>query len=240
LIRQTCVLLTATVLNAIFSILTSSGIVRYIDNNMPVYLYPRQREIYEYIKQHIQKIGTSPTLKQIADAMGLASLATVSEHLDALEKKNLIERVFGEARGIRILDDTDSIYDPVESITVPLVGYIAAGEPIEAIEDTSQTIAIPGDFVSKTKRTFVLQVVGDSMIEDHIMDGDQVICEQAKQVTDGEIVVAVVDGEFATLKRFYKEKNRVRLQPANSQMDPIYATDVEVKGRVIGVIRKYN
>ncbi|OGC51938.1 repressor LexA [candidate division WWE3 bacterium RIFCSPLOWO2_01_FULL_39_13] len=208
---------------------------------MPVYLYPRQREIYQFIKQHIQKVGSSPTLKQIAEAMNLASLATVSEHLDALEKKGLIERIFGEAKGIRVIDDTDAVLDPVDAIAVPLVGYIAAGRPIEAIEDQTTTINIPSDFVSRTKRTFVLQVVGDSMIEDHIMDGDQVICEQVNSVNNGEIVVAVVDSEFATLKRFYKEddKKRIRLQPANSKMEPIYAVNVEIKGRVIGVIRKY-
>lgn len=206
---------------------------------MPVYLYPRQREIYDFIKQYIQKVGTSPTLKQIAEAMNLNSLATVSEHLVALERKGLIERLFGEARGIRILEESNAIYDPVESIEVPVLGYIAAGQPIQIMEDQSETISIPSDMVSRTKRTFVLQVVGDSMIEDHIMNGDQVICEQVQSVSDGEIVVAVVESEYATLKRFYKEKGRIRLQPSNSQMDPIYATNVEVKGRVIGVIRKY-
>ncbi|OGC46699.1 repressor LexA [candidate division WWE3 bacterium RIFCSPHIGHO2_01_FULL_35_17] len=206
---------------------------------MPVYLYPRQREIFEYIKQHIQKVGSSPTLKQIAEAMGLSSLATVSEHLDALEKKGLLERIFGEAKGIRILQNTNAIYDPVESIEVPIVGYIAAGQPIEAIEDSSRTVHIPADYVSKSKRTFVLQVVGDSMIDAHIMDGDQVICEQVNNVENGEIVIAIIDGEFATLKRFYKEATRIRLQPENSTMDPIYAENVEIKGRVIGVIRKY-
>lgn len=206
---------------------------------MPVYLYPRQREIYDYIKQYIQKSGTSPTLKQIAEAMNLNSLATVSEHLDALEKKGLIERVFGEARGIKIVEESEAFYNPIESIEVPVVGYIAAGQPIQAIEDTTTTMNIPADMVSRSKRTFVLTVVGDSMIEDHIMDGDNVICEQVNQVDNGEIVVAIVNGEFATLKRFYKEANRIRLQPSNSLMDPIYATEVEIKGRVIGVIRKY-
>jgi repressor LexA len=206
---------------------------------MPVYLYPRQREIYDYIKQHIQKFGTSPTLKEIAESMNLSSLATVSEHLDSLEKKGLIERVFGEARGIRIMEDSDSFYDPVDSIAVPVIGYIAAGQPIEAIEDQTTTMNIPADFISKTKRTFVLTVVGESMIEDGILDGDNVICEQVNQVENGDIVVAVVDREYATLKRFYKERTRIRLQPANSKMDPIYAENIEIKGRVIGVIRKY-
>lgn len=206
---------------------------------MPVYLYPRQKEILDFIKQYIQKMGTSPTLKQIAEAMNLNSLATVSEHLDALEKKGLIERMFGEARGIRVTDGTDAMYDPVDAIAVPMIGYIAAGKPIQAIEEHTRTINIPSDFVSKSKRTFVLQVVGDSMIDDHICNGDSVICEQVNQVNNGEIVVAIVHGEFATLKRFYKEKDRVRLQPANSTMSPIYTTRVEIKGRVIGVIRKY-
>jgi len=206
---------------------------------MPAYLYPRQREIYDYIKQYIQKDGASPTLKQIAGAMSLSSLATVSEHLDALERKGLIERIFGEARGIRIMDDTDAIFDPVDAIQVPVIGYIAAGSPIEAIEDTSSTVAIPADLVSRNKRNFVLQVVGDSMIDAHIADGDMVICEQVNSVDNGEIVVAVVDGEFATLKRFFKEKNRIRLQPENPKMDPIYATEVEIKGKVVGVIRRY-
>lgn len=186
-----------------------------------------------------KKSGTSPTLKQIAEAMNLNSLATVSEHLDALEKKGLIERVFGEARGIKIVEESEAFYNPIESIEVPVVGYIAAGQPIQAIEDTTTTMNIPADMVSRSKRTFVLTVVGDSMIEDHIMDGDNVICEQVNQVDNGEIVVAIVNGEFATLKRFYKEANRIRLQPSNSLMDPIYATEVEIKGRVIGVIRKY-
>ncbi len=206
---------------------------------MPVYLYPKQKEIYEFIKQYIQKVGTSPTLKQIAEAMCLKSLATVSEHLESLEKKGLIERLFGEARGIRVLHN-DAIFDPMESVVVPIVGYVAAGQPIQAIEDTTTTMSIPSDMVSKTKRTFVLQVVGDSMIDAHIENGDFVVLEQVNTVANGEIVVAVVDGEFATLKRFFKEKDRIRLQPENPTMDPIYATNVEVKGKVIGVIRKYS
>lgn len=210
---------------------------------MPSFMYPRQQEILDYIKQYIKKVGFSPTLKQIADAMGLSSLATVSEHLDALEKKGLIERVYGEARGIRIIEDTDAVLEPAEAIAVPVIGYIAAGSPIEAIEEHSRTITIPSDFVSKSKRTFVLQVVGESMIEDHIMNGDNVIVEQVKDVANGEIVVAIVDNDFATLKRFYREtidgRQRIRLQPANSTMTPIFPTNVEIKGRVIGVIRKY-
>lgn len=204
---------------------------------MAIFLYPRQKQVYDFIKQHIQKTGYAPTLKAISEAMGLKSLATVSEHLEALENKGLIERVYGEARGIRIVEETEPI--PANTIEVPLVGYISAGTGIEPIEDQSNTITVPSDMVSKSKRTFVLQVVGNSMIDAHIMDGDQVICEQVNSVNNGEIVVAIIDGELATLKRFYKEKDRVRLQPENPTMEPIYATNVEIKGKVIGVIRKY-
>lgn len=206
---------------------------------MAVYLYPKQRQIYDFIKQYIQKVGTAPTLKQIAEAMELKSLATVSEHLDSLENKGLIERIFGEARGIRVIAETDAIYDPVDAIQLPVIGYIAAGNPIQAIEDHTRTITVPSDFASKNKRTFVLQVVGTSMIDAQIADGDYVVCEQVNSVENGEIVVAIVEGEYATLKRFYKEKDRIRLQPENPSMQPIYAVNVEIKGRVVGVIRKY-
>ena len=204
---------------------------------MPTFLYPRQKAVYDYLRQHIQKTGYAPTLQTIADAMNLRSLATVTEHLESLERKGFIERVYGEARGIRIIEDSE----PVESntIDIPVIGYISAGTGIEPIEDSSTTITVPSEMVSKTKRTFVLQVVGNSMIDAHIMDGDQVICEQVNSVNNGEIVVAIIDGELATLKRFYKEKDRIRLQPENETMEPIYATNVEIKGRVIGVIRKY-
>lgn len=204
---------------------------------MAIYLFPKQKKIYEYIKQHIQKTGYAPTLQSIADAFGLKSLATVSEHLSALEKKGLIQRVYGEARGIRIIEEAEPT--PSLTIDVPIVGFISAGNGIEPIEDSTSSTAVPADMVSKSKRTFILQVVGDSMIDAHIMDGDQVICEQVNDVNNGEIVVAIIDNELATLKRFYKEKNRVRLQPENESMDPIYATNVEIKGKVIGVIRKY-
>ena len=206
---------------------------------MAVYLYPKQRQIYDFIKQYIQKVGTAPTLKQIAEAMELKSLATVSEHLDSLENKGLIERIFGEARGIRVIAETDAIYDPVDAIQLPVIGYIAAGNPIQAIEDHTRTITVPSDFASKNKRTFVLQVVGTSTIDAQIADGDYVVCEQVNSVENGEIVVAIVEGEYATLKRFYKEKDRIRLQPENPSMQPIYAVNVEIKGRVVGVIRKY-
>ena len=207
----------------------------------PVTLYKRQREILDYISQYIQQNATSPTLQEIAGAMNLSSLATVHEHLQALEKKGMIRRFDGAVRGIEITDETVSV--GVSGIELPLVGYIAAGEPIEAIENPIDTILVSADLVSKVKRSYVLQVKGDSMINEGIFNGDYVVIQQQNTAEDGDIVVALIDNGFATLKTFYKEKNgKIRLQPANDKMDPIIvdANTLSIQGKVTGVIRKYN
>ena len=207
----------------------------------PVTLYKRQKEILDYISQYIQKNGTSPTLQEIADAMHLSSLATVHEHLQALQKKGVIKRFEGTVRGIKILDE--AVETSLQGIQLPLVGYIAAGEPIEAIENPLQTVTVAPDLVSKSKRCYVLQVKGDSMIEMGIFDGDYVVVQQQETAQDGDVVVALLNGEFATLKSFYKDSGgKVRLQPANSTMDPIYedSKNVQVQGKVTGVIRRYS
>lgn len=206
----------------------------------PVTLYKRQKQILDYISQYIQKNGTSPTLQEIADAMGLSSLATVHEHLEALAKKGVIRKFEGAVRGIEILDE--KISATLQGIELPLIGYIAAGKPIEAIENTLETVTISPDLVSKVKRCYVLQVKGDSMIDEGIFDGDYVVIQQQKTAENGDIVVALLDNGFATLKTFYKEKGRIRLQPANKKMDPIYADPktIQIQGKVTGVVRKYN
>ena len=206
----------------------------------PVTLYKRQKQILDYISQYIQKNGTSPTLQEIANAMNLSSLATVHEHLQALERKGVIERFEGTVRGINILDET--IDAALQGVQLPLVGYIAAGEPIEAIENPLETIAVASDLVSKSKRCYVLQVKGDSMIETGIFDGDFVVIQQQDTAEDGDVVVALLNGEFATLKTLYREgAGRIRLQPANSTMDPIYedASNIQIQGKVTGVIRRF-
>jgi len=175
----------------------------------PVTLYKRQKEIVEYISQYIQKSGTSPTLTEIADAMNLSSLATVHEHLQALVKKGVIRRFEGAVRGIEILDE--KISANLSGIELSLVGYIAAGRPIEAIQNPTETIVVSPDLVSKTKRCYVLQVKGDSMIKEGIFDGDYVVIQQQETAENGDIVVALLDNGFATLKSFYKENNRIRL-----------------------------
>ncbi|MBU0649710.1 transcriptional repressor LexA [Patescibacteria group bacterium] len=205
-----------------------------------VTLYKRQREIVDYISQYIQKNATSPTLQEIANAMGLSSLATVHEHIQALVRKGVIRRFEGAVRGIELLDE--KLSTSVTGIELPLVGYIAAGKPIEAIENPLATVTVSADLVSKTKRCFVLQVVGDSMIDEGILDGDYVVIQQQETADDGDIVVALLDNEFATLKKLYREpQGKIRLQPANAKMDPIIvdSTSVTIQGKVTGVVRRY-
>lgn len=205
---------------------------------MPVTLYKRQRQIIEFISQYIQKNGYSPTLQDIANAIGVSSLATVHEHLQALEKKGVIKRFDGAVRGIEILDKhLDRMSAGVE---IPIMGYIAAGKPIEPYTDPNAQFKVSPTMVSGKKRSYVLQVKGESMIEEGILDGDFVVIEEQNMVKDGDIVVALLENGLATLKRYFKEATRVRLEPANSSMSPIFAKKVTVQGRVVGLIRKFS
>ncbi len=204
---------------------------------MPVTLYKRQKELVDYLNQYIQQFGYAPTLTEIAEALNLSSLATVHEHLTALEKKGVIRRFEGQVRGIELSDAFAQ--RAIEAIEVPIVGRIAAGQPIEAIEQKGETIYVSSSMVSSSKRTFVLQVKGDSMIEEGIHNGDFVVIEQRSTAQNGEIVVALVEGEFATLKKFYNEKGKIKLVPANSKMEPIYPKQCIIQGVVKGLIRKY-
>jgi len=205
---------------------------------MAVTLYKRQRQIVEFISQFIQKNGYSPTLQEIAQAIGVSSLATIHEHLQALERKGIIKKYDGAIRGIEIIDRPTS---ETSSIELPILGFIAAGRPIEPITDPNASIKVASSMVSGKKRAFVLQVKGDSMIEEGIFDKDYVIIEEcdATQVKDGDIVVALLESGLATLKRFFKERTRVRLEPANSSMSPIFAINVKVQGKCVGVIRRF-
>ena len=206
----------------------------------PVTLYKKQKQILDFISQYIQTNGCSPTLQEIADAMNLSSLATVHEHLQALEKKGIIKKYDGAVRGIEIIDN--SINANLTAVELPLIGYIAAGEPIEAIENDLATVMVSPDMVSKSKRCFVLQVKGSSMIDEGIMDGDYVVLKQQETAENGQIVVALIDKDFATLKKFYKEEDgKIRLQPANNNMDPIIvdADQVKIQGVVTGIVRRY-
>jgi repressor LexA len=204
---------------------------------MVVTLYKRQRQIVDFLAQYIQKNGYAPTLQEIADAINVSSLATVHEHLQALERKRVIRKHEGAVRGIELLDRTFLKTD--DSIDLPLMGYIAAGSPIEPHSDPNATFKVSPEMISGKRRSYVLQVKGQSMIEDHIQDGDYVVVEETHEVNNGDIVVALLDNGLATLKRYFKEMTRVRLEPANATMSPIYATNVQIQGRVVGLIRKF-
>ena len=204
---------------------------------MPITLYKRQRQIIEFIGQYIQKFGTSPTLQEIADALGVSSLATVHEHLQTLVKKGVIKRFEGAVRGIELLDEKLSA--AVDGVELPILGFIAAGSPIQPMTDPNATLKVAPTMLSGKKRSFVLQVRGDSMIEEGILDGDFVVIEEQPAVQDGDIVVALLDNGLATLKKFFREATRVRLEPANSTMKPIYAKNVTVQGKVVGLVRRF-
>ena len=200
-------------------------------------IYRRQQQILDFIKQFIQSTGSAPTLRQIAEAIGVSSLATVHEHLTTLEAKKLIKRKTGKTRAIELVEADFAMSS--EGIAVPILGYIAAGSPIEPYTDPNAEMEIPNSFVSGKRRTFVLQVKGDSMIEEQIRDGDFVIIEQTENALNGDIDVALLDNGMATLKRFFKEATRVRLEPANAKMSPIFVKNVKIQGKVVGLIRKY-
>lgn len=204
---------------------------------MPITLYRRQKQIVDFIGQYIQKFGISPTLQEIADSLGVSSLATVHEHLQSLVKKGVIKRFEGAVRGLELLDD--KLGHAIDGVELPILGYIAAGAPIQPMTDPSATLKVASSMLSGKKRSFVLQVRGDSMIEEGILDGDFVVIEEKKEARDGEIVVALLDNGLATLKKIFKEATRIRLEPANSTMKPIYAKSVTVQGTVVGLVRRF-
>jgi len=201
-------------------------------------IYKRQGQILDFIRQHIQTTGSAPTLRQIALAIGVSSLATVHEHLAALEQKGLIKRKQGKVRSIELSGETED-FDG-DSLEAPILGFIAAGSPIEAYTDPNATLSIPSTFISQQKRVYVLQVRGESMIEEQIRDGDFVIVEQVESANNGDIVVALLDNGMATLKRYFKETTRIRLEPANAKMSPIFVKNVRIQGKVVGLIRRYD
>jgi repressor LexA len=197
-------------------------------------LTPKQLRVLTYIRDFSNARGYAPTMQELADEFGVSKV-TVFEHIAALQKKGFLRRLRHKARSLRLSED---ISFPDERPTrLPLVGLIAAGRPIEAVEDR-EVLDLEELFVS-AHQTFCLRVRGDSMIDDQICDGDFVVVEKRSTARDGETVVALLDGGDATLKRFYREKDGVRLQPANPNYQPIHAKNVQVQGVVVGVVRKY-
>ncbi len=202
-----------------------------------MYLTKRQREVLDFIEGFINENGYSPSLEEIGKGMNLSSLATVHKHLSNLEAKGFMKRLANRSRSIELEPSSAFGGHPSE---IPLLGEIAAGEPIRNYGDTdTETMNVPREFAIGDKN-YVLKVRGDSMIEESIADGDYIICERCETAQSGQTVVAVIDGE-ATVKKFYPEGGRIRLQPANSELSPRYydASRVAIQGVVVGLLRKY-
>jgi repressor LexA len=198
-------------------------------------LTKRQREILDYLSEFIQQHGYAPSLEEVGRRFGLTSLATVHKHLTNLQDKGCIKRTWNRSRSVELVGSRPA----GRAVDLPLLGYVAAGVPIEAVAG-SETIAVPEDFVGR-RDTYVLRVRGDSMIDEQIRDGDYVVVEDRKSAENGEMVIALLRGSEVTLKKFYRENGRIRLQPANPTMRPILVEGdhVHIQGVVVGVMRKY-
>lgn len=197
-------------------------------------LTKRQSEILRFITAFIKDYDYSPSYREIAEGLGLSSPATVHQHIHVLKSKGFLSMDADAPRGVEL---TSKVLRLGKTIELPLVGLITAGEPIEAVEDRD-TMAVPADLV-RDESAYVLKVKGRSMIEEGILDGDYVIVERNHSPRNGDVVVALLNNAYATLKKFYREANRIRLQPANSTMAPIFCKDVAIRGIVRAIIRKY-
>ena len=199
-------------------------------------LTKRQREILDYLNEFIQQHGYAPSLEEIGRRFSLSSLATVHKHLTNLQEKGFIRRAWNRSRSVELMPSRGA----GRAVEVPLLGYVAAGMPIEAIPGT-ESIAIPEALVNGKRDTYVLRVRGDSMIDEQIRVGVWVVVEDRKSADNGEMVIALVGGQDVTLKKFYRDNGKIRLQPANATMQPIFVDpdQVQVQGVVVGVMRKY-
>ncbi len=201
-------------------------------------LTPKQKEVLDFIVNFINERGYPPSFREIADGLDLASPSTVHVHIHALKERGFLKGNVGGAPGARNLEPTNKAVQWGKSVLLPLKGLIAAGAPIEAVEER-ESFAVPVELAPDSANSYVLRVKGDSMIEDGIFDGDYVVVERCPSPKNGDTVVALLDNEYATLKRFYRERDRIRLQPANSTMKPIYCYDPLIQGVVRAVIRKF-
>lgn len=206
---------------------------------MPPILYPKERQTLDFITQYIQRFGYAPTLKEIGQAMGTNSVATVHEHIDRLRQKGFIKKLDGTARGLEVLTDNYRAGPTQGAVELPVLGYIAAGSPLEPFTDPNYYVSVAPSMVTPNQPHYVLQVKGTSMIDDGIMDGDYVIIRHQQDAQNGDIVVALLPNGLATLKRIYFEKERIKLMPSNSQMSPIFTTHVKIQGKVVGLFRKF-
>ncbi|OAS83236.1 MULTISPECIES: transcriptional repressor LexA [Metabacillus] len=201
-------------------------------------LSKRQQDILSFIKDEVQKKGYPPSVREIGEAVGLASSSTVHGHLARLESKGLIRRDPTKPRAIEILEEEETLHIPRSKVVnVPVIGKVTAGLPITAIENVEEYFPLPDRYVNDEEHVFMLEIMGESMIEAGILDGDMVIVRQQQTANNGDIVVAMTEEDEATCKRFFKEKDYIRLQPENSTMEPIILRNVSILGKVIGVYR---
>lgn len=203
-------------------------------------LTKRQKQILDHVTDFVAEHGYAPSLTEIAAHFGLSSPATVHEHLKGLEEKGFIQRGWNRKRSVMLLKPEGELPVAEEAIQLPLLGQIAAGQPIEAVLD-EETVSVPAGMIRTGRRNYALRVRGSSMIEDHIVDGDLVVIEARESARNGQTVVALLDGVNATLKRYYHEGKRVRLQPANETLAPILVNedDLKIQGIVVGLIRNF-
>ena len=199
-----------------------------------MYLTKRQKEILDFVREHVGTHGYAPTLQEIGSRFGLSSPATVYKHVEQLVQKGYLRKAPHQGRGIQLVDP-----EPVRTVEVPLLGQLAAGRPIQAVANP-ETLNLPPDFVGR-KPTYALRVRGNSMIDEQIRDGDIVIVEDRTTAETGETVIALLPGEEVTLKKFLREGSVIRLQPANPTIEPLFVdeADVRIQGVVIGIMRRY-
>ncbi|HUD45107.1 MAG TPA: transcriptional repressor LexA [Patescibacteria group bacterium] len=204
-------------------------------------LYKKERELLIFLSQFQKQYGYSPTLREMAKATGHSSVSTIHAIVRNLVDKGYVKKDEGNTRTLRIMHEEFALPESgvIRSIELPLMGYIAAGRPLEPHTDPNATFQISASMISGNKTAYVLQVKGESMIEDGILDGDFVVVERVGDAMNGEIVVALVDDNLATLKRFYREDGRIVLKPANMKMDPIYPNTCRIQGKVVGLVRKF-
>ncbi|WP_054949799.1 transcriptional repressor LexA [Numidum massiliense] len=200
-------------------------------------LTPRQQAILDFIREQVREKGYPPSVREIGEAVGLASSSTVHGHLSRLEKKGVLRRDPTKPRAIELLDEDSAADFDLRVTRVPLLGKVTAGEPITAVENVEDYYYLPRRMVGDGDNAFLLRVQGESMINIGICDGDYVVVRQQHDAINGDVVVAMTDEDEVTVKRFYKEKNRIRLQPENDAMEPIFLSNVTILGKVTGLFR---
>lgn len=207
---------------------------------MALVLYNKERQVLEFITQYVQRNGYAPTLLEIASGIGVNAASTIHEHVEKLITKGFLRKTPGAERGLELIEGKAKRIASESALELPVLGFIAAGSPLEPHTDPNFYMSVPATMLNPKKPGFVLQVKGNSLIDEGIFDGDFVVIQHQSEAKSGELVVAILPNGLATLKKIFYEKERVRLEPANSSMSPIYTTSVRIQGKCVAVFRKYN